>query len=240
MRWFILCLLLLPVVAAQEVQITAYVNDYADIFTPEEELAISTLAEELYTSGRIQYAVVTTPSLDGMPIEDYSITLAQGSLGTTEQDNGLLLVIAPTEREYRFEVGSGAEGTFTDARVGRIGRTYLVPAFREGKYGEGTLAATTAVRDLAVDNIEPVEQVVAPQRGRVLVILLIILVFVLFMSWYDGKKRRKNRRSDDDYYSAALGASSLFGGRGGGGSFGGGFGGFGGGGFSGGGGGGSW
>src|SRR5262245_58319789 len=128
MRLIYVLLFLCVLSSVYAASIQGFVNDEADLFTPEEEQAIIAIAQEIYNSKAAQYAVVTTPSLENQDIESYSIQLAQGKLGDTELDNGLLLVIAPNERLYRFEVGSGLEGTLNDARVGRIGRTYLVDA----------------------------------------------------------------------------------------------------------------
>ncbi len=62
-------------------------------------------------------------------------------LGTKGKDDGVLVVVAVKDRKVRIEVGGGLEGGLTDAQSGRIIRTAIVPAFREGRYGEGLHAA---------------------------------------------------------------------------------------------------
>jgi uncharacterized protein len=195
----------------------------------------------MFASGRIEYAIVTVPSLEDLAIEDYAYRVAEGNLGDTEKDNGLLLLIAPNERQYRFEIGKGLEGTLNDAKIGRVGRTYLVPAFQEETYAEGVLAASYAIDDLT-QGIEPegfgtsvdVGYTEAwPTTGWKL--FLVVLIFMaLFMMFTAIKTRQSNRR----YGNAAEVASWIFrgGGGGSGGFSGGGFGGgsFGGGGASGG------
>ncbi|NLF87191.1 TPM domain-containing protein [Candidatus Bathyarchaeota archaeon] len=61
----------------------------------------------------------------------------QTGIGKSGKDNGVLLLVAIEEREYRFEVGYGLEGDLTDIETNLIAQEYLVPAFQEGNYGEG-------------------------------------------------------------------------------------------------------
>jgi uncharacterized protein len=89
---------------------------------------------------QLQYLLVNT--LDGEPIENYSMRVAEAwKLGTKGKDDGVLLVVAVKDRKVRIEVGGGLEGGLTDAQSGRIIRSAIVPAFREGRYGEGLYGA---------------------------------------------------------------------------------------------------
>ena len=89
---------------------------------------------------QLQYLLVKT--LDGEPIESYSMRVAEAwKLGTKGKDDGVLVVVAVKDRKVRIEVGGGLEGGLTDAQSGRIIRSAIVPAFREGRYGEGLHAA---------------------------------------------------------------------------------------------------
>src|SRR3989338_6188279 len=90
-------------------------------------------------------AVVIIPSLEGRDIEGYAFELANDKLGSKETNNGLLLLISITDRKYRFEVGRGLEPIFNDAKIGRIARTYLVPAFQEEQYGQGIINAMNSI-----------------------------------------------------------------------------------------------
>ena len=89
---------------------------------------------------QLQYLVVSTT--DGEAIEDFSMRVAEAwKLGSKGKDDGVLVVVAVKDRKVRIEVGGGLEGGLTDAQSGRIIRTAIVPAFREGRYGEGLHAA---------------------------------------------------------------------------------------------------
>jgi len=143
-----LFLLAAPVCAAALVPVpplTGPVVDPAGVLDARWEKRLGDLsraAREQKGGGgpQLQYLVVST--LDGEAIEDYSMRVAESwKLGTKGRDDGVLVVVAVKDRKVRIEVGGGLEGGLTDAQSGRIIRTSIVPAFREGRYGEGLYAA---------------------------------------------------------------------------------------------------
>lgn len=69
----------------------------------------------------------------------------QKGIGKAGKDNGVLLIVALQEREYRFEVGYGLEGDITDIETNHIARDYLIPAFKNGDYGEGIYDTVVAL-----------------------------------------------------------------------------------------------
>src|SRR3954470_870652 len=63
-----------------------------------------------------QLVVVTIPSLQGYEISDYGYQLGRAwGIGQAKLNNGLLLIVAPTEHKVRIEVGYGLEPIMTDA-----------------------------------------------------------------------------------------------------------------------------
>jgi len=84
-------------------------------------------------------------------------------IGKKGKDNGVLVLVAMEEREWRIEVGYGLEGYITDIESNRIATDYLVPKFQEGLYGEG-LADTVIALALKIPNVDKTEQM--PTRGR--------------------------------------------------------------------------
>jgi uncharacterized protein len=103
-------------------------------------LARAARAQEGGQGPQLQYLLVDTTS--GEPIESFAMRVAEAwRIGTRGKDNGVLVVVAVKDRRVRIEVGGGIEGGLTDAQAGRIIRSTIVPAFREGRYGEGLHAA---------------------------------------------------------------------------------------------------
>lgn len=234
-RLFIIALLLCALVSAQT--ITTFVTDNANILEPSEESQLESILSNLKDKGAAQYAVATIQSLEGRDIQGTAFEMANGVLGEEGKNNGLLLLVAVDDREYRFEVGRGLEPILPDIVVGRIGRDYLVPHFREGNYGLGILEASKAIEARLLSQNESEYYVTdEPDDGvpwwvilLIIIFVIIIIISVIISILFPGGGGYQN-------YGGGIG-----GGFSGGGSFGGGrSGGFGGGSFGGGGAGGKW
>ena len=101
-----------------------------------EKLEITLAAFEKETSN--QLVVVTVPTLDGQPIEDFSIKLAEKwKIGTKEHNNGVILLFSKEDRAMRIEVGYGLEGVLPDALAKRIIENEIVPRFKQGDFDGG-------------------------------------------------------------------------------------------------------
>ena len=124
-------MLCLPAVAKPSVpQATTrfFVNDFADVLTPQDEQTIYEAGVRLQTATKAQVVLVTVEDLGGAGLEDYGITLArQWGIGDKELDNGILLLFTVDGPHSRIEVGNGLEGALPDSKAGRILDTYLVP-----------------------------------------------------------------------------------------------------------------
>jgi len=93
-----------------------------------------------------QIAILTISSLDGDVIEDYSMRVVEKwKLGTKNNDNGVLILMAIDDHKMRIEVGQGLEGVLTDALCNRIIRNEMAPAFRQGDFDAGVTAAVNSV-----------------------------------------------------------------------------------------------
>lgn len=143
-RLIIGCLSLLLIAAAPIPK--GFVNDFANIIPDDREGGIEKNLQDYERATSIEIAVVTTASLEGREIEDYSNDLFRSwGVGKRGADNGVLVVIAPNERKYRVEVGRGLEGDLTDADTSSIAQESLVSAFRAGDYAGGIDALTRAL-----------------------------------------------------------------------------------------------
>lgn len=123
-----------------------YVKDDASVIDAEHERALNGILQELEQKTGVQYIILTIPSTGGLPIEQFSIELLdKWKLGQAGKDNGLLFTLALEQREYRFEVGYGLEGTVTDQYAGRVGRDVLTPYLKKGQYSRGIYEANLRV-----------------------------------------------------------------------------------------------
>lgn len=180
MKRLILALLILcTLVSAQT--ITTFVTDNANILEPSEESQLESILNNLKEKGAAQYAVVTIQSLEGRDIQGTAFEMANGVLGEEGKNNGLLLLVAVDDREYRFEVGRGLEPTLPDIVVGKIGRDYLVPHFREGNYGTGIIEASRAVEARLLSQNESEYYVTESNELPEWVIFLIVFLAVIII-----------------------------------------------------------
>jgi uncharacterized protein len=127
-----LVLLAAPAIAAPAFpELTGRVVDEAGIIPADVEVTITGKLAALEAKTSDQFVVVTLDSLQGYEIEDFGYQLGRHwGIGQAGEDNGLLLIVAPNEREVRFEVGYGLEGTMTDALTRVIIENAILPRFR--------------------------------------------------------------------------------------------------------------
>lgn len=243
------------------------VADYANVLTPADAATLDArLRDYNRTTGRA-VIVATVPSLDGEEIEPYATKLAETwDIGGAESQNGLLFLIAPTERKLRIATARGLDVRMTDIMSGRIIRDVVVPEFKAGNMSGGIVAGVDAIiqqLDMDPAQAKAIEEAqAAAERARqdeggfpigALFWLVFVLLFFVLPMLRGGKRRRRRSPWGDTARDIILweagkaiarGISDSDGGWGGGGfgGGGGGFGGFGGGGggFSGGGASGSW
>ena len=230
-----------------------YVEDYANVINDSDERSLNGVLQELEQKTGAQYIVLTVLSTGELPIEQFSIELAEKwKLGQKGKDNGMLFVLAKNDRKWRFEVGYGLEGFVTDQYCGRVGRDVLVPYLKKEDYSRGIYEANLQiVQQIATEagasltgmpRITPVP-VMDKRRGLPCCSALPILFFMLLI--FGGMGRGMGWWFFLPFIMGGFGGHGGYGRSGsfGGGSFGGGFGGFGGGmggGFGGGGAGGGW
>lgn len=81
-------------------------------------------------------------------LNDYPLEVWDGEqtgIGKKGKDNGVLVLVALEERQWRIEVGYGLEGDITDVEANLIAQKFLVPAFQQGNYGEGLYDTVVAL-----------------------------------------------------------------------------------------------
>ena len=119
-------------------ELTGRVVDAADILSPKFEAELTVALAELEGDTGVQLVVATTPDLQGYAIEDYALELGRDwGLGSEERLDGLMMLIAPTERTLRIEVGYGLEASVKDEEAAEIIREDVIPQFETGDYESG-------------------------------------------------------------------------------------------------------
>ena len=249
-------------VAAQELppRPDGPVYDGADILTPEQEAQLDARLRSLPVDTGNTIVVATVRDLGGESIEMYAVDLfANWGIGGEERDTGLLLLVAPNDRELRIETGYGLTPFIPDIFAGRVIREDITPRFKQGDYYGGITAGLDSIEAQLARSPEDAQAVAEAARtaeadarrnrsdeasfGGV-IFWIVMIVFFISIFGRGGRGRRYRRGGvagavgDVILWSAvnsALNSGSRGGGGwGGGGGFGGGgggggFGGFGGG-----------
>ena len=143
--------------------LTGRVVDQAGVLNQgvKEELETALAAHEANTTNQV--VVVTLESLDGVAIEEYSLELGRHwGIGQKGKDNGVVLVVAPNDKQVRIEVGYGLEGTLTDALSSNIINYYIIPEFKKGDIQNGIKIGTQKIIAL-LDGDESVREEIEKQ-----------------------------------------------------------------------------
>src|SRR5262245_49722199 len=126
--------------------LTGRVVDQANIMTAQSRTDLETKLKELEDKSSIQLVVATVKPLQGGDVETYANGLFRyWKLGEAQKNNGVLLLVAPTEHKVRIEVGYGLEGTLTDALSSVIISSVIVPRFKTGDYSGGIERGVDAI-----------------------------------------------------------------------------------------------
>jgi uncharacterized protein len=126
--------------------LTGRVVDAADVIPAPAEAALEQELAAAEQKTRHQMVVVTVSSLHGRKIDEYSLGLANSwRIGRKGVNDGVVLLVAPNERQMRIEVGTGLTSVLTDAVARHIIDDDMLPRFRAGDLPGGIAAGTTAV-----------------------------------------------------------------------------------------------
>jgi uncharacterized protein len=116
------------------------VYDEVGLLSVEEKTTLKNTILTLEKETNHQIGIAIIKSLQGRTVEEVGITLARSWwIGQKWLDNGLLILVAPSEREMRIEVGRGLEWVMTDLMSRRIIDENLTPNFKAEQYGAGLI-----------------------------------------------------------------------------------------------------
>jgi len=170
----------------------AWVNDYAKILSAEEVNALNTKLGYYEDSTSTQIFVVTLDEHGDQPISMLAAEIGQTwGVGQKGKENGMLVLIYPSDRQIWIATGYGLEEFITDAINKRIIETEIKPAFQNGQYYLGLDNATTAIMKLLADQFAGDQYKKTKDEGSAIggIIFLLILFLLIFGSRKGGKSR---------------------------------------------------
>lgn len=226
--------------------LTGRVVDDAALLSGDDRRALEADLKALEDKSTDQLVVYTTRSLQGYPIEDFGYQLGRAwQIGQKGKNNGVILLVAPTERKVRIEVGRGLEPQLTDLMTKLIVENAILPAFRRGDFAAGIKAGVRDIRDVLLGDPESVKERArvaakrsqAPENSTAMLLLIAFIVMAFIIIWVQQAQTAnpqsaqsaaaRRRRARNDAWNAGWGGSAGgWGGWSGGGGSGGGGGGF--------------
>ncbi len=191
-----------------------WVHDEANIISASTAAMLEAMLKAERDSTSNQIAVLTIRSLQGQPIEEYSLRVAEEwKLGKANKDNGVLLLVVVDDRELRIETGYGLEGVLTDALSSRINRNEIAPHLRQGDYDAGIKAGVTAIIEAIkgeYKNDDPPQRRKSSRRSPLATLVILIIIFII------ASRRGRGGRGGGGYWSSGSGWVGPMGGFGGG------------------------
>ena len=138
--------------------LTGRVVDSANLLPVTDRTTLSDKLTSLEKTTGHQFVVVTIKSLGGHKIEDYGVTLGRTwRIGRKDINDGVLLIVAPTEHKVRIEVGYGLEKALRNDKAAAIINQAILPAFKAGDFPRGIAAGVDGV----IREISPPERLAA-------------------------------------------------------------------------------
>jgi len=204
--------------------LVSHVTDTIGLLSPITRGSLENNLKAFEDQKGSQVTVLIVNSTESEAIESYSLRVAESwKIGRKKIDDGVILVVAKSDRKVRIEVGYGLEGALPDATCKQIIENFITPEFRTGNFDAGVQAGIEAIlKKLSGEELPRPE----PKNDTDWVLIMVIS-FLILMTIYNLFHPSRGM-----YFSSGGGGGWSSGG-GGGGGFSGGGGSFGGGGASG-------
>lgn len=123
-----------------------FVDDFAGVISSADSEEIFSRAARLEEKTTAQVVTVTVKSLNGEEPADYALELGRKwGVGQKDKDNGIVILLATTERKIYIAVGGGLEGALPDSKTGRIIDNYGYDYLKSNNFSKGLLEISKAV-----------------------------------------------------------------------------------------------
>ena len=122
------------------------VNDFAHVLSSEDVKALTLTVTVYRNITDIVLVVATVPSLDGLSVDEYTLKLFKHwGIGEKDKNNGILLLLAPTEHRIRIEVCYGLEADLGNDAASEIIQKYAIPNFKVDNFSAGLKATVDGI-----------------------------------------------------------------------------------------------
>jgi uncharacterized protein len=124
-----------------------YVSDHAQVLDGNWKERIRSVCQDLERKTGVEMVVVTVPSIKpfGSANEYATAIYERWGIGSTQQEHGVLVLVAVQERQAAMTLGRQMLPVITPAVMNRVGGEYLHPSIDLGHFGEGLYRTVVAL-----------------------------------------------------------------------------------------------
>ncbi len=145
--------------------LSARVVDETGTLNADQKRALEDKLQEFEKRKGSQIVVLITGTTFPEPIESYGIRVAEAwKIGRKGANDGIIVIVAKSDRVMRLEVGYGLEGAIPDATARRLIDEVFIPGLREGNFYDALNAGLD--RLIKVIDGEPLPEVGRSNAGR--------------------------------------------------------------------------
>ncbi|MEM7225013.1 MAG: TPM domain-containing protein [Pseudomonadota bacterium] len=209
---FAVLVLLLPaglaLGAASYPELIGRVVDQAGLLDSEQKASLARQLGQYESQTTNQVVVVTLTSLHGEEIADYGRRLGnRWGIGQSGRNNGVLLIVAPHEREVRIAVGRGLERQLTDKLAQSIISAEILPTFKRGDFSRGIIQGTDGILAALSGTYAPSDTSSGGPLSKLTPVfvglIMLVVVFAIFFrrhsgggedGWWDSDRHHRRSR----------------------------------------------
>ncbi len=188
---FLLTLWCLPVLAQQIAvpELRQQVTDITGTLSTSEQQSLTQQLQDITQKTRAQVAVLIVPSTGDDSIEQYATRVFDNwRLGDAKRNDGILILVAWSDRTVRIQVGYGLEEKVTDALAGDIIRSNMIPAFKQQKLAKGLELAIIALNNRLTSqhqySVNPSESESASSSDHYYFAIFWVFAVMFFPFWF--------------------------------------------------------
>ncbi len=130
-----------------------YASDHAQAIDGDWRERIRSVCQDLERKTGVEMVVVTVPSIKPFrTANEYATAIYEKwGIGSTQQEHGVLVLVAVEERQAAITLGRQMLPVITPEVVSQVGRESLQPSIELGHFGEGLYRAVVALASSAQD-----------------------------------------------------------------------------------------
>lgn len=194
-------------VAAQELpeKSNTLVTDYTNTLQDEQKALLEHKLVMFDDSTSTQIAVVIIKSTGAYDINEYTQKLGRAwGIGQKGKNNGIVVLVAISDRKVSIQTGYGAEGAVPDAITHEIIQNDITPRFKEGNYyaglDEGTNSLIKYMKGEYKAGVKKNKDSGGGGAAGFVIIIVVVILIIIF----------RNRRGGGGQIIGSRGSASPF------------------------------